>query len=43
MWGQDGIDLEMNVNENRYRLEDSEFSDVVRQFLICNFELQLFQ
>ncbi|XVF32836.1 hypothetical protein REPUB_Repub17cG0116700 [Reevesia pubescens] len=26
--GQDGVDLEMNLNENRYRLEDSEFSDL---------------
>ncbi|XP_022759683.1 syntaxin-41-like isoform X1 [Durio zibethinus] len=26
--GQDGVDLELNLNENRYRLEDSEFSDV---------------
>ncbi|XP_022770860.1 syntaxin-41-like isoform X2 [Durio zibethinus] len=26
--GQDGVELEMNLNENRYRLEDSEFSDV---------------
>ncbi|XWS31773.1 hypothetical protein CRYUN_Cryun23aG0104900 [Craigia yunnanensis] len=25
---EDGIDSEMNVNENRYRLEDSEFSNV---------------
>ena len=40
--GQDGVDLEMNLNENKYRLEDSEFSDVVRHFLICTFKLQLF-
>ncbi|XP_007051030.2 PREDICTED: syntaxin-42 isoform X1 [Theobroma cacao] len=26
--GQDGVDLELNLNENRNRLEDSEFSDV---------------
>ncbi|OMO82030.1 hypothetical protein COLO4_23289 [Corchorus olitorius] len=26
--GQDGVDLEMNLNDNRYRLDDNEFSDV---------------
>ncbi|XP_021280493.1 syntaxin-42-like isoform X1 [Herrania umbratica] len=26
--GQDGVDLELNLNENRNRLEDSEFSDM---------------
>ncbi|OMO63919.1 hypothetical protein CCACVL1_22183 [Corchorus capsularis] len=26
--GQDGVDLEMNLNENRYRSDDNEFSDV---------------
>ncbi|GKV22113.1 hypothetical protein SLEP1_g32008 [Rubroshorea leprosula] len=37
--GQDGVDIEMNLNENRSRLEDDEFGDMVCYaaiYLCCN-------
>ena len=36
MQGHDGVDLEMNLNDNKSRLEDDEFGDMVCCFPFCS-------